>query len=322
MSVSVEQGDLVPEWPRFVTIGTQENPRHPDKKRNWPEYRVWYDAEYQHTDHHRQMRLYKLFYQGSVCELCGAEGPVELHHNDYRNTPYREHPEQINLLCRACHGQVTFDPSHSLNYRNAQEQIVKDHKATTNLFPHPLARLPQSVSDHKGINEVIEQCLSYFATKEEVLSLAMGLSESYLRVRRARPSIGKTPNTRTLKSINNFLKKVREKQCGPNYFNNMSLLEAMAWSGDSSPSNRDGQIGPLDNAPPRVYAPTNQHIPPSPDETALAEAQAWRHLVREPKPKESLWSRIEVQAAAVTAIVILLGLSAVLALALVVEMGR
>lgn len=63
--------------------------------------RVDYE-EYINSGAWKMFRLAIIAQRGCVCERCGTAGPVDAHHLTYKRLGY-ELPEDIRLLCRACH---------------------------------------------------------------------------------------------------------------------------------------------------------------------------------------------------------------------------
>jgi hypothetical protein len=48
----------------------------------------------------RKRRLFRK--RGYACEMCGAHGPVEVHHKDYTRLGH-ELDEDLLIVCKACH---------------------------------------------------------------------------------------------------------------------------------------------------------------------------------------------------------------------------
>lgn len=62
-------------------------------------------ADYLQTDHWKELRKEKLKEAGNRCQVCGngwRQGPLNVHHNTYRNRG-REFLSDLLVLCRGCH---------------------------------------------------------------------------------------------------------------------------------------------------------------------------------------------------------------------------
>lgn len=60
--------------------------------------------EYLQSDAWRQKRAFMLRRAGGCCQLCNAKGPLQVHHRTYERI-FRERPEDLIVLCRACHAR-------------------------------------------------------------------------------------------------------------------------------------------------------------------------------------------------------------------------
>lgn len=60
--------------------------------------------DYLKTEHWKQRRASKLEAAGHRCQLCGADGPLEVHHLTYANL-FHEQDADLIVVCRSCHGK-------------------------------------------------------------------------------------------------------------------------------------------------------------------------------------------------------------------------
>lgn len=65
----------------------------------------FYRTKYLKSDHWRARRVALLVAKGNRCQLCLAEGDLDVHHMTYRNLG-SEKDSELRVLCRKCHDGV------------------------------------------------------------------------------------------------------------------------------------------------------------------------------------------------------------------------